>query len=185
MAERLQNFVGGASSTPATVRRRRSLTRAPATPTRRRLCPAPPTWTPPGAAAAAAFVDWRDSTPSQRSMLLLKLADAIESRAEDFISAEGRNTGKPLCADPLGGDPPSLGSAPLLRRGRQGARRPRRRRVHAGAHFVDPQGADRCRGPGDSLELSVDDGDLEDRPGSGCRQHDRAQTVRHHAGHRP
>jgi betaine-aldehyde dehydrogenase len=47
-------------------------------------------------AAAAAFQGWRDTTPSQRSLMLLKLADAIESRAEEFIAAEGRNTGKPL-----------------------------------------------------------------------------------------
>jgi betaine-aldehyde dehydrogenase len=47
-------------------------------------------------AAAAAFQSWRDTTPSERSLLLLKLADAIEARAEDFVAAEGRNTGKPL-----------------------------------------------------------------------------------------
>jgi betaine-aldehyde dehydrogenase len=47
-------------------------------------------------AAAAAFDSWRDTTPSERSLMLLKLADAIESRAEDFVTAEGRNTGKPL-----------------------------------------------------------------------------------------
>src|SRR5271154_3855320 len=47
-------------------------------------------------AAEAAFSTWRDTTPSQRSMMLLKLADAIEARAEDLIAAEGRNTGKPL-----------------------------------------------------------------------------------------
>ncbi|HWE54271.1 MAG TPA: gamma-aminobutyraldehyde dehydrogenase [Acidimicrobiales bacterium] len=47
-------------------------------------------------AAAAAFTTWRDTTPSERSGMLLKLADAIEARAEEFIEAEGRNTGKPL-----------------------------------------------------------------------------------------
>src|SRR5258708_25371221 len=47
-------------------------------------------------AAANAFETWRDTTPSERSRMLLKLADAIEGRAEDFIEAEGRNTGKPL-----------------------------------------------------------------------------------------
>jgi betaine-aldehyde dehydrogenase len=47
-------------------------------------------------AAATAFEQWRDTTPSDRSRMLLKLADAIEGRAEDFIEAEGRNTGKPL-----------------------------------------------------------------------------------------
>ncbi len=47
-------------------------------------------------AAATAFESWRDTTPSERSRLLLRLADAIEARAEDFVLAEGRNTGKPL-----------------------------------------------------------------------------------------
>ena len=47
-------------------------------------------------AAAAAFEDWRDATPSERSLALLKFADAFEARAEDIIEAECRNTGKPL-----------------------------------------------------------------------------------------
>ena len=46
--------------------------------------------------AANAFATWRDSTPSERSRMLLRFADAIEARAEEFIEAEGRNTGKPL-----------------------------------------------------------------------------------------
>ena len=33
-------------------------------------------------AASDAFPDWRDSTPSQRQRALLKIADAIEERAE-------------------------------------------------------------------------------------------------------
>ena len=48
------------------------------------------------AAASAAFVDWRDSTPSERQRALLKIADAIESRAEEIIAIESENTGKPL-----------------------------------------------------------------------------------------
>jgi betaine-aldehyde dehydrogenase len=47
-------------------------------------------------AAAVAFERWRDTTPSERQRFLLKLADAIESRAEEFIAAECRNTGKPV-----------------------------------------------------------------------------------------
>ena len=48
------------------------------------------------AAASAAFVDWRDSTPSERQRALLKIADAIESRAQEIIAIESENTGKPL-----------------------------------------------------------------------------------------
>lgn len=47
-------------------------------------------------AAAGAFVDWRDSTPSERQRALLKIADAIESRADEFVSAESENCGKPM-----------------------------------------------------------------------------------------
>ena len=47
-------------------------------------------------AASDAFVDWRDSTPSQRQRALLKIADAIESRAEEIIAIEVENTGKPV-----------------------------------------------------------------------------------------
>jgi betaine-aldehyde dehydrogenase len=47
-------------------------------------------------AAAAAFESWRDSTPSDRQKALLKLADAIEARADELVAAESRNTGKPI-----------------------------------------------------------------------------------------
>ena len=46
--------------------------------------------------AAAAFEGWRDATPSERSLALLRIADAIETRAEEFVKAESENTGKPL-----------------------------------------------------------------------------------------
>ncbi|MEY2951260.1 MAG: hypothetical protein RL622_337 [Actinomycetota bacterium] len=47
-------------------------------------------------AASDAFVDWRDSTPSQRQRALLKIADAIEKRADEVIAIECENTGKPI-----------------------------------------------------------------------------------------
>lgn len=47
-------------------------------------------------AASRAFETWRDTTPSERSLALWRLADALEARAEEFVLAEGRNTGKPL-----------------------------------------------------------------------------------------
>lgn len=48
------------------------------------------------AAAAAAFPDWRDATPSERSLALFRMADAIEARAEELVAVESANTGKPL-----------------------------------------------------------------------------------------
>jgi betaine-aldehyde dehydrogenase len=47
-------------------------------------------------AAANAFEVWRDSTPSERSLALFRLADAIERRADEIVEAETRNTGKPV-----------------------------------------------------------------------------------------
>ncbi len=47
-------------------------------------------------AASDAFADWRDSTPSQRQRALLKIADAIEERADEVIAIECENTGKPI-----------------------------------------------------------------------------------------
>ena len=46
--------------------------------------------------AAGAFEVWRDSTPSERQRALLKIADAIESRAEEFVAIESENCGKPI-----------------------------------------------------------------------------------------
>ena len=46
--------------------------------------------------AADAFPGWRDSTPAERSLALLRIADAIEAKADEFVRAESQNTGKPL-----------------------------------------------------------------------------------------
>ncbi|HEU4811429.1 MAG TPA: gamma-aminobutyraldehyde dehydrogenase [Nocardioides sp.] len=48
------------------------------------------------AAADAAFEEWGDTTPSERQQALLKIADALEKRADEFVAAESRDTGKPL-----------------------------------------------------------------------------------------
>jgi 1-pyrroline dehydrogenase len=50
------------------------------------------------AAAEAAFGSWRETTPQQRSLALLRIADAMESRAEELGRLESRNAGKPLAA---------------------------------------------------------------------------------------
>ncbi|MBJ7358516.1 gamma-aminobutyraldehyde dehydrogenase [Nocardioides sp.] len=48
------------------------------------------------AAAATAFETWVDSTPQDRAAALLKIADAIEARAEELNAVESKDTGKPL-----------------------------------------------------------------------------------------
>jgi betaine-aldehyde dehydrogenase len=45
-------------------------------------------------AAAAAFGEWRRTTPSQRQQALLKLADAIEEHADELVVLQSRNTGQ-------------------------------------------------------------------------------------------
>src|SRR5215467_12192696 len=47
-------------------------------------------------AAAGAFEVWRDTTPAERSLALLRMADAVEARADEIVAAEARNTGKPV-----------------------------------------------------------------------------------------
>ncbi|MDA8027155.1 MAG: gamma-aminobutyraldehyde dehydrogenase [Actinomycetota bacterium] len=47
-------------------------------------------------AAKAAFATWRDATPSERSLAMFRIADAIEARAEEIVAVESKNTGKPL-----------------------------------------------------------------------------------------
>ncbi|MFE0024860.1 gamma-aminobutyraldehyde dehydrogenase [Amycolatopsis sp. NPDC059021] len=47
-------------------------------------------------AAATAFETWRDTTPAERQLALLKIADALEKRADEFVAAESADTGKPL-----------------------------------------------------------------------------------------
>jgi betaine-aldehyde dehydrogenase len=48
------------------------------------------------AAATDAFEGWRDATPSERSLALLRIADTIESKAEQLVAVESQNTGKPV-----------------------------------------------------------------------------------------
>jgi betaine-aldehyde dehydrogenase len=59
-------------------------------------------------AANAAFDGWRSSTPSERSLALLRIADALEKDADRFVDAECRSTGKPkalMAADEI---PPAV-----------------------------------------------------------------------------
>ena len=47
-------------------------------------------------AAEAAYESWRDTTPSQRSLALIRIADAVEARAEELVALEAENCGKPV-----------------------------------------------------------------------------------------
>jgi betaine-aldehyde dehydrogenase len=96
MTERLHNFVDGAP-----VEAKQGRTTAVVDPSTGTTYAEAPLSGPEDVdaachAAATAFGRWRDTTPSERSGLLWRFAEAIEARAEDFVEAEGRNTGKPL-----------------------------------------------------------------------------------------
>jgi 1-pyrroline dehydrogenase len=49
-------------------------------------------------AAETAFATWKKTTPQDRSLLLLKIADAIESKADELGRLESANAGKPVGA---------------------------------------------------------------------------------------
>jgi betaine-aldehyde dehydrogenase len=46
--------------------------------------------------ARDAFRAWKRTTPSERSLALVRIADAIEGRAEELVRTECENTGKPF-----------------------------------------------------------------------------------------
>ncbi len=47
-------------------------------------------------AAEAAFGEWGETTPAERQLALLKIADALEKRSDEFVRVESKDTGKPL-----------------------------------------------------------------------------------------
>jgi betaine-aldehyde dehydrogenase len=47
-------------------------------------------------AAATAFETWGQTTPAERQAALLKIADAVEARADELVRLEAQNTGKPF-----------------------------------------------------------------------------------------
>ncbi len=59
-------------------------------------------------AAAAAFPAWRDATPAERSLALLRIADTIAAHADELVRIEGENTGKPLALTASEEIPPLL-----------------------------------------------------------------------------
>ena len=48
------------------------------------------------AAASAAFEVWGDTTPAERQLALLKIADAMEAHGAELVALECENTGKPI-----------------------------------------------------------------------------------------
>lgn len=59
-------------------------------------------------AAKTAFYDgrWSRKSPGERALAMLKLADLLQTRAEEFARVESENTGKPYAIGSLGADLP-------------------------------------------------------------------------------
>jgi acyl-CoA reductase-like NAD-dependent aldehyde dehydrogenase len=49
-------------------------------------------------AAEQAFTTWKDTTPQDRSLILLKIADSLEAAADEIGRIESQNAGKPVGA---------------------------------------------------------------------------------------
>ncbi len=58
-------------------------------------------------AADAAFAEWSQTSPAQRSALLLQVADIIDANAEELARLESQNCGKPYAAA-LGDELPAI-----------------------------------------------------------------------------
>lgn len=48
------------------------------------------------AAAAAAFGSWGETTPKERALAMIRIADAVEARIDEVNAVECKDTGKPL-----------------------------------------------------------------------------------------
>ena len=105
-------------------------------------------------AASKAFDAWARTTPAERSRLLLKLADAIESAGEDFATLEALNCGKPRIRV-LEDEIPAIADCFRFRRRRENDARRCVRRVCRQPHVDDPSRSDRCRRVHRAVELPL------------------------------
>jgi betaine-aldehyde dehydrogenase len=96
MVDRLSNFIGGERVEPRDGRWSKVVDPSTGEPYAEAPVSGPADVDAACRAAATAFDRWRDTTPSQRSLFLWRLAQAIEARTDELVAAEGRNTGKPL-----------------------------------------------------------------------------------------
>ena len=130
------------------------------------------------AAAKKAFDDtWFDTTPKDRQLMLLKLADAIEENADEIVNIESQDAGKPAAVTMSEEIPPIVDNLRFFAGRGASARGAQRRRVHGGVHLDRPSRADRRRRSDRAVELPADDGGLEDRPCARVGQHHRVEAV--------
>src|SRR5665213_4549586 len=91
---RLENFIGGVSVAPKSGKYVELIN--PATGDPFAEMPLSDASDVDGAVNVAlrAFATWKRTTPSERSLALLKIADLIEANAEELVAIEAENTGK-------------------------------------------------------------------------------------------
>ena len=94
--DRLENFVGGARVAPKSGNYVELVNPSTGDPFVESPVSGPDDVDVACTTALAAFLDWRRSTPSDRSRALLRIADAIEARADEIVAIESENTGKPI-----------------------------------------------------------------------------------------
>jgi betaine-aldehyde dehydrogenase len=92
----LRNFVGGAYAEPADGALSAVVDPCTGEPYAYAPISSPPDVDAAMTAAREGFEIWRDTTPAARQRALLRIADAVEARADEIIAAECRNTGKPV-----------------------------------------------------------------------------------------
>ena len=121
--------------------------------------------------------------PSERSLALIRIADAFEARAEELVRAECREHGQAHRVHHGRGDPTDDRPDPLLRRRRPAPRGPRCVGVHGRPHVLHAaRAARRVRGR-HAVELPDDDGGVEVRARDRRGKHHGSQALGHHAGH--
>ena len=85
-----------------------------------------------------------------RQQALLKIADALEHRAEEFVRVESRNTGKPLALTTSEELPPAIDQIRFFAGAARVLEGKSARGVPGRPHLVRAPGADRGGGPGDA-----------------------------------
>ncbi|HQU26676.1 MAG TPA: aminobutyraldehyde dehydrogenase [Acidimicrobiales bacterium] len=91
---RLENFIGGESAAPSRGRYVELISPVTGQPFAEVAVSDEKDVDRAFAAAAGAFRAWRRTTPSQRSLMLLQIADLIEARKDEIVAIEAENTGK-------------------------------------------------------------------------------------------
>ena len=129
-------------------------------------------------AAKRAFEEWSETTPGERSIALLRIADALEENADELSRARVARRGQADRGHARGGDAVPRRQRALLRGSGALHGGTPGRRVHARLHVDAAAGAGGRRRAGGAVELPADDGDLEDRSGAGGGQHRRAEALR-------